>query len=108
MRSPWHNGDRFRSEAAWSPAEEEEEATTGGTTPLLVVVGPDGVVGRLQPGTIFVVEGMEGVVGALIVVVGLGNWLGGSGGSSESDTDKPVSRVNFSNKFFDEHGDSYS
>lgn len=56
-----------------------EEA--GGTTPLLVV-GPDGVDGRLQPGTIFVVGGMEGVVGALIVVVDLGSWLGGSGGSS--------------------------
>lgn len=79
----------------------------GGATPLLVV-GTDGVVGRLQPGMILVVDGMEGVLGALIVVVGLGNWLGGSGGSSESDTGKPVSRVNFSNKFFDEYKDLYS
>lgn len=89
----------------WFP-REEEEATAGGATPLLVV-GPDGVVGRLQPGTIFVVGGMEGVVGALIVVVGLGNWLDDSGGSSESDTGIPVFRVNFSNKFF-EHRDLYS
>lgn len=37
-----------------------------------VVVGPDGVVGRLMGWTIFV-DGTEGVVGALIVVVGLGN-----------------------------------
>lgn len=45
-----------------------------------VVVGPDGVVGRLMEGTMFVVDGTEGVVGALIVVVGLGNWLGGPAG----------------------------
>lgn len=38
-----------------------------------VVVGPDGVVGRLMGWTMFVVDGTEGVVGALIVVVGLGN-----------------------------------
>lgn len=38
-----------------------------------VVVGPDGVVGRLMEGAMFVVDGTEGVVGALIVVVGLGN-----------------------------------
>jgi len=79
----------------------------GGATPLLVVGTADGVVGRLQPGTIFVVGGMEGVVGALIVVVGLGNWLGGSGGNSESDTGKRVFRVNFSNKFFDEYTEIY-
>lgn len=86
--SPWHNGDRFQSEAAWSPTEEEATAAGGAT--LLLVVGPDGVVGRLQPGTMFVVVvgGMEGVVGALIVVVG--NWLGSSGGSSEYDAGKPV------------------
>jgi len=66
----------------WSP--REEETALRGPTPLLVV-GPDGVVGRLQPGMIFVVGGMEGVVGALIVVVGLGNWLGGSRESSEND-----------------------
>lgn len=48
-----------------------------------IVVGAQGVVGRLQIGTIFVVVGgTEGVVGALIVVVvGLGSWLGGPGGS---------------------------
>lgn len=38
----------------------------------LLVVGPEGVVGRLQVWTIFVVNEVEGVVGALIVV-GLGN-----------------------------------
>lgn len=37
------------------------------------MVGPDGVVGRLMEGAMFVVDGTEGVVGALIVVVGLGN-----------------------------------
>lgn len=51
-----------------------------------IVVGAEGVVGRLQIGTIFVVGGTEGVVGALIVVVvGLGSWLGGPGGSPGSD-----------------------
>lgn len=45
-----------------------------------VVVGPDGVVGRLMRGTMFVADGTEGVVGALIVVVGRGNWLGGPAG----------------------------
>lgn len=39
----------------------------------VVVVGPDGVVGRLLGGMTVVVDGTEGVVGALIVVVGLGN-----------------------------------
>lgn len=39
----------------------------------VVVVGADGVVGRLVGGTMLVVDGTEGVVGALIVVVGLGN-----------------------------------
>lgn len=38
-----------------------------------VVVGADGVVGRLMGGTMLAVDGTEGVVGALIVVVGLGN-----------------------------------
>lgn len=52
-------------------------------TPLLIAV-PEGVVGRLQVWTIFVADGAEGVVGALIVVVGLGSWLGGPGGSPES------------------------
>lgn len=42
--------------------------------------GPEGVAGRLQAGAL-VADGMEGVVGALIVVVGLGNWLGGPGGN---------------------------
>lgn len=50
-----------------------------GGVPL--VVDPEGVVGRLQVWPIFVVDGAEGVVGALIVVVGLGSWLGGPGGS---------------------------
>lgn len=51
-----------------------------------LIAAPEGVVGRLQVWTIFVVDGAEGVVGALIVVVGLGSWLGGPGGSPESDT----------------------
>lgn len=56
-----------------------------------IVVGAEGVVGRLQIGTIFVV-GMEGVVGALIVVVvGLGSWLGGPGGSPGSDANEKIS-----------------
>lgn len=55
-----------------------------------IVVGAEGVVGRLQIGTIFVVVGgTQGVVGALIVVVvGLGSWLGGPGGSPGSDANE--------------------
>lgn len=62
-------------------------ALEGDATPI--IVGTEGVVGRLQIGTRFVVGGTEGVVGALIVVVvGLGSWLGGPGGSPGSDANE--------------------
>jgi hypothetical protein len=44
----------------------------GGAITLLFVAGPEGVVGKLQVGTMFVVDGIDGVFGALIVV-GLGS-----------------------------------
>lgn len=56
------------------------------------LVDPEGVVGRLQVWPIFVVDGAEGVVGALIVVVGLGSWLGGPGGSPKK---KSISEIDF-------------
>lgn len=74
-----------------------------------IVAGAEGVVGRLQIGTIFVVGGTEGVVGALIVVVvGLGSWLGGPGGSPRSDANQKKFRVNFSNRFFERRDLAYN
>lgn len=64
-----------------------------------VVVGPDGVVGRLMEGTMFVVDGTEGVVGALIVVVGLGNWLGGPAGRPATFSIFNSQRVSFRGTF---------
>lgn len=66
--------------------------------PPPLAAAPEGVVGRLQVGTTLVDGGTDGVVGAL--VVGLGSWLGGPGGSPESDTRESKTRANFISHIF--------
>ena len=69
---PWFEGKQFVSELDELVVGEE----AGGEDNVGAF---EGVVGRLR-GWATPVDGPDGVVGALIVVVGRGNWLGGPAG----------------------------